>query len=305
MFNAKLNHITNYLMFLTLSLFASICLYFFSVMLISRLQGDDPSPNIPWTTLHVGFVLLIIPFVGKRLFAKIVGVKEDVELPRSAGVFVGMLRGLLYGGTLLVLGGAAFFCFAPEKLMAGELTRLAWGILIITGVLGVFFPPLTVARRTRLWLLVTLVSQFVMISTMRQMLGLYPFKFEYVQENIALDKMPLLDKKIAEKLLPVGASSIKVWGECTRETHVKCKVAPKDLELFITANKYMITQKSDKISSFGDNKHVIFIYNGETNILEGVFRNEGLPKNVIRPEPEKKSAGEEPRHPETAEPSKK
>ena len=145
--------------------------------------------------------------IGKKIFSKVVDAREDVEIPRSAAVFVGMLRGLLYGGALLVIGGAALFCISPERLLSGEVSSVAWGVLIVSGSAGLFFPPQVVARRTRLWLLLTLVCQFVMLSTMRQMLGLYPLKFEYSVESADLSKMPLLDKNIVSKLLPPGSNN--------------------------------------------------------------------------------------------------
>ena len=279
-----LNQVTNYLMFLTLSLFTAVCLYFFSVLLISRLQGDDPSPMIPWTTLHVGFVLLIIPMVGKKIFNKVVEVKEDVEIPRSAAVFVGMLRGLLFGGALLVLGGAAMFCISPERLLAGDVSSVAWGILIVTGSAGLFFPPQVVARRTRLWLLLTLVCQFVMISTMRQMLGLYPLKFEYSVESADLSKMPLLDKSIVSKLLPPGAREIKLTGRrgSNGEVRLHCRVQPEDIETFIQINKYILPENRGAEFSFGNNKDIVFVYNSEISLLQAIYRAAGLPANLLR-----------------------
>ena len=279
-----LNQATNYLMFLTLSLFTAICLYFFSVLLISRLQGDDPSPMIPWTTLHVGFVLLIIPMIGKKIFSKVVDAREDVEIPRSAAVFVGMLRGLLYGGALLVIGGAAMFCISPERLLSGEVSSVAWGVLIVSGSAGLFFPPQVVARRTRLWLLLTLVCQFVMLSTMRQMLGLYPLKFEYSVESADLSKMPLLDKNIVSKLLPPGAGEIKLSGRrgSAGEVRMQCRVQPKDLETFIQLNKYILPENRGSEYSFGNNKDIVFIYNSETSFLQGFYCAPGLPAKLLR-----------------------
>ena len=279
-----LNQVTNYLMFLTLSLFTAVCLYFFSVMLISRLQGDNPSPMIPWTTLHVGFVLLIIPMIGKKIFNKVVEAKEDVELPRGAGVFVGLIRGLLYGGAVLVVGGAVLFCLAPEKLLQGEVSSVAWGVLIVTGAAGIFLPPQMVARRTRLWLLLTVVCQFVMLSTMRQMLGLYPLRFEYDMEAADFSKMPLLDKNIASKVLPPGAGDVKISGMrgSDGEVRVHCRVSSKDLETFIQMNKYTLPEKRGTEYSFGDNKNAVFIYNGETSQLQGFYRVSGLPEKLLR-----------------------
>lgn len=279
-----LNQVTNYLMFLTLSLFTAICLYFFSVMLISRLQGDNPSPMIPWTTLHVGFVLLIIPMIGKKIFNKVVEAKEDVELPRGAGVFVGLIRGLLYGGALLVVGGAAMFCLAPEKLLQGEVSSVAWGVLIVTGCAGVFFPPQMVARRTRLWLLLTVVCQFVMLSTMRQLLGLYPLKFEYDMESADLSRMPLLDKNSASKILPPGAENVEISGVrgSDGEVRLHCRVQAKDLETFIQMNKYTFPENRGTEFTFGDNKCAVFVYNSETSLLQGFYRVSGLPEKLLR-----------------------
>lgn len=282
----SLNTITNYLMFLTLCLFSAGCLFLFSVLLISRLQGDSPSPVIPWTTLQIGFVLIIVPFVGKRLFAKIVAAPEEVELPRNAGFFVGFLQGLLYGGSILVIAGIWLFCFNTERLFSHDLTYYSLVILGVCGVAGMFFAPVRVARKARLWLLLALISQFVTISTLRQLLGLVQLKFDYKVSEIDLAKMPLADKHLVNWLVPDGAKNIHIYGTRGEEARVQCQVTAEQLKAFAEKYKLDLPEIDRKEFAFGNNETVAFIYNRETGVLVGIFKRNGLPANLRR-EPKK------------------
>ena len=276
--------VTNYLMFGTLSLFTAACLYFFSVTLISRMQGDNPSPVIPWTTLHIGFILIIVPLLGKKIFYKVVEAPEDVALGANAGIFVGLLRGLLYGGTVLVLGAVVLFCVDVERLLLdSNVPKAAYVILGISGCAGAFFYPTRVARKTRLWLLLTLICQFVMLSTIRQMLGLYPLKFRYSVESMQGASMPLLDPMIAEKLIPAGAENINVRGVRggKNEVAMQCSISREKVDAFIKSHKYQLRGESRNGFSFGDNKRTLFNYNESRQELFGVFQDNGLPKALI------------------------
>lgn len=279
----SLQTITNYLMFLTLSIFSAGCLYLFIMMLISRLQGDTPSPVIPWTTLQVGFVLIIIPFVGKRLYAKIVAAPEEVELPRNAGLFVGFLQGLLYGGAILVLAGAGLFCFAPHRLFTPDISYYALAIAGITGLSGACYPPVRVARKARLWLLIALIAQFVAISTIRQMLGLYPLKFDYNVEILNWEKMPLADRNMVTWLVPDDARDIHIYGIRGVEARCQCKVTPEQLKKFAEKHKFELEHTDRSEFAFGNNEFVVFIYNRETETLTGYFKRDGLPARLLKP----------------------
>lgn len=282
--NLSFNKVTNYLMFGTLSLFTAACLYFFSVTLISRLQGSNPSPVIPWTTLHIGFILIIVPLFGKKIFYKVVEAPEDVALSANAGVFVGFLRGLLYGGTVLVLGAVLLFCVDVERLLLDKnVPKAAYVILGISGCAGAFFYPSRVARKTRLWLLLTLICQFVMLSTIRQMLGLYPLRFQYSAESMQNASMPLLDPLIIEKLIPAGAEKINVRGVRggKNEVAIQCRISREKVDAFIKSHKYQLRGESSNGFSFGDNQRLLFNYNEAAQELFGVFQDGGLPKALI------------------------
>lgn len=280
-----LNRITNYLMFATLCLFTAGCLYLFSVLLISRLQGDTPSPVIPWTTLQIGFVLIVVPFFGKRLFYKIVEAPEEVELPRGAGLFVGFLQGLLYGGTLLVLAGAGLFCFAPLRLFDHNLFYWALATLALTGFAGICYAPVRVARKTRLWLLLALIAQFVTLSTMRQLLGLYPLKYDYQVEFADPAKMPLASKGIIELMIPEGAEKIHLYGVRGNQTRVKCQASAEQLKAFAAKHKFELPQDDKEEIIFGDKEYTIFIYNRKNNTLTGLYSRNKLPEQLRRKEP--------------------
>ena len=280
-----LNRITNYLMFATLCLFTAGCLYLFSVLLISRLQGDTPSPVIPWTTLQIGFVLIVIPFFGKRLFYKIVEAPEEVELPRGTGLFVGFLQGLLYGGTLLILVGAGLFCFAPIRLFDHNIFYWAIAALALTGFAGICYAPVRVARKTRLWLLLALIAQFVTISTIRQLLGLYPLKYDYQGENADPEKMPLASKGIIELMIPEGAENIHLYGIRGDQTRVKCQVTAEQLKAFAAKHKLELPQDDKEEIVFGNNEYTIFIYNRKSNTLTGLYKRNGLPEQLRRKAP--------------------
>ena len=280
-----LNRITNYLMFATLCLFTAGCLYLFSVLLISRLQGDTPSPVIPWTTLQIGFVLIVVPFFGKRLYYKIVEAPEEVELPRGAGLFVGFLQGLLYGGTLLVLAGAGLFCFAPMRLFDHNLFYWALATLALTGFAGICYAPVRVARKTRLWLLVALIAQFVAISTMRQLLGLYPLKYDYQVAIVNPEKMPLASKGIIELMIPEGAENIHLYGVRGNQTRVKCQASAEQIKAFTAQHKFELPQDDKEEIIFGDKEYTIFIYNRKSNTLTGLYKRNGLPEQLRRKTP--------------------
>ena len=280
-----LNRITNYLMFATLCLFTAGCLYLFSVLLISRLQGDTPSPVIPWTTLQIGFVLIVVPFFGKRLYYKIVEAPEEVELPRGAGLFVGFLQGLLYGGTLLVLAGAGLFCFAPMRLFDHNLFYWALATLALTGFAGICYAPVRVARKTRLWLLVALIAQFVALSTMRQLLGLYPLKYDYQVEVVNPEKMPLASKGIIELMIPDGAENIHLYGVRGNQTRVKCQASAEQIKAFTAKHKFELPQDDKEEIIFGDKEYTIFIYNRKSNTLTGLYCRNKLPEQLRRKDP--------------------
>ena len=280
-----LNRITNYLMFATLCLFTAGCLYLFSVLLISRLQGDTPSPVIPWTTLQIGFVLIVVPFFGKRLYYKIVEAPEEVELPRGAGLFVGFLQGLLYGGTLLVLAGAGLFCFAPMRLFDHNLFYWALATLALTGFAGICYAPVRVARKTRLWLLVALIAQFVTISTMRQLLGLYPLKYDYQVAVVNPEKMPLASKGIIELMIPDGAENIHLYGVRGNQTRVKCQASAEQIKAFTAKHKFELPQDDKEEIIFGDKEYTIFIYNRKSNTLTGLYCRNKLPEQLRRKTP--------------------
>ena len=280
-----LNRITNYLMFATLCLFTAGCLYLFSVLLISRLQGDTPSPVIPWTTLQIGFVLIVVPFFGKRLFYKIVEAPEEVELPRGAGLFVGFLQGLLYGGTLLVLAGTGLFCFAPLRLFDHNLFYWALATLALTGFAGICYAPVRIARKARLWLLVALIAQFVTLSTMRQLLGLYPLKYDYQVEFADPAKMPLASKGIIELMIPEGAEKIHLYGVRGNQTRVKCQASAEQLKAFAAKHKFELPQDDKEEIIFGDKEYTIFIYNRKSNTLTGLYSRNKLPEQLRRKEP--------------------
>ena len=278
------NKITNYLMFLTLSLFAAACLYVFSVILISRLQGDTPSPVIPWTTLQVGFVLLIIPFFAKRIFAKVVAAPEEVTLPRPAALFVGLLNGLLYGGALLIILTAVIFCTNPLRLLADDVSKYAGIILGLTGLAGVVLAPQRVARKTRLWLLLALICQFVSISNARQLLGLYPFKYDYTVETVDMKKMPLVEKQVVEWLIPEGAKNIHIHGIRATHSRAECTVTMEQIKKFAAKHKFELPENPAKEFVFGNNEFLIFIYNQQTASLLGYFQRDGLPPSLKRPD---------------------
>lgn len=280
-----LNRITNYLMFATLCLFTAGCLYLFSVLLISRLQGNTPSPVIPWTTLQVGFVLIVIPFFGKRLFYKIVEAPEEVELPRGASLFVGFLQGLLYGGTLLILVGTGLFCFDPMRLFDHNIFYWAIAALALTGFAGICYAPVRVARKTRLWLLLALIAQFVTISTIRQLLGLYPLKYDYQVEFADPEKMPLASKGIIELMIPEGAEDIHLYGIRGDQTRVKCQVTAEQLKAFAAKHKLELPQDDKEEIVFGNNEFTIFIYNRKSNTLTGLYKRNGLPEQLRRKAP--------------------
>ena len=280
-----LNRITNYLMFATLCLFTAGCLYLFSVLLISRLQGNTPSPVIPWTTLQVGFVLIVIPFFGKRLFYKIVEAPEEVELPRGTGLFVGFLQGLLYGGTLLILVGTGLFCFDPMRLFDHNIFYWAIAALALTGFAGICYAPVRVARKTRLWLLLALIAQFVTISTIRQLLGLYPLKYDYQVEIADPEKMPLASKGIIELMIPEGAEDIHLYGIRGDQTRVKCQVTAEQLKAFAAKHKLELPQDDKEEIVFGNNEYTIFIYNRKSNTLTGLYKRNGLPEQLRRKAP--------------------
>ncbi len=282
---STLNRITNYLMFATLCLFTAGCLYLFSVLLISRLQGDTPSPVIPWTTLQIGFVLIVVPFFGKRLYYKIVDAPEEVELPRGAGLFVGFLQGLLYGGTLLVLAGAGLFCFAPMRLFDHNLFYWALATLALTGFAGICYAPVRVARKTRLWLLVALIAQFVALSTMRQLLGLYPLKYDYQVEFADPAKMPLASKGIIELMIPEGAENIHLYGVRGNQTRVKCQASAEQIKAFTAKHKFELPQDDKEEIIFGDKEYTIFIYNRKSNTLTGLYCRNKLPEQLRRKDP--------------------
>lgn len=282
--NLSLNKITNYLMFLTLSLFAAACLYIFSVMLISRLQGDTPNPVIPWTTLQVGFVLLVIPFIGKRIYAKVVAVPEEVTLPRPAALFVGMLNGLLYGGALLIILTAIIFCTEPIRLLADNVAKYAGIILAVSALAGAAIAPQRVSRKARLWLLLALVCQFVMLSTVRQLLGLYPFKYDYTVEEVDFKKMPLVEKQIVEWLIPEGAKNIHIYGTRASHSRAECNATMEQIKNFAAKHKFELPEAPANEFVFGNNEFLIFIYNQQTTRLLGYFKRDGLPQNLKKPE---------------------
>ena len=278
----SLNTITNYLMFLTLCLFSAGCLFLFSVMLISRLQGDNPSPTIPWTTLQVGFVLIIVPFIAKRLFAKVIAAPEEVQLPAGAGIFVGFLQGLLYGGAILVVGGIALFCFNPQRLFSHDLFYYSMIVLGVTGAVGAFFAPVHVARKARLWLLLALIAQFVTLSALRQLLGLVQLKFDYAVAEINLEKMPLADKNLVNWLVPEGAKDIHIYGIRGEEARVQCKVTAEQLNAFAKKYKFELPETDSREFAFGNNETAVFIYNRDSGVLIGFFKRSGLPENLRR-----------------------
>ncbi len=283
-----LNRITNYLMFATLCLFTAGCLYLFIMMLVSRLQGDTPSPVIPWTTLQIGFVLIVVPFFGKRLFFKIVEAPEDVELPREAGLFVGLLQGLLYGGTLLILAGAGLFCFDPIRLFDHKIFYWAMATLALTGFAGICYAPVRIARKARLWLLLALIAQFVTLSTMRQLLGLYPLKYDYQVAVADPEKMPLADKGIINWMIPDGAENIHLYGVRGDHSRVKCQVSAEQLKAFAAKHKFELPQDDKEEIVFGNNEFIIFIYNRKTMTLTGLFIRGGLPEQLRRKAPSPK-----------------
>lgn len=278
--NLSFSKITNYLMFLTLSLFAAACLYIFSVVLISRLQGDTPSPVIPWTTLQIGFVLLIIPFIGKRIYAKVIDVPEEVSLPRPAAIFVGLLNGLLYGGALLIICTAVIFCTDPLRLLADNIAKYAGIILLACGLAGIVAAPQRVARKARLWLLLALICQFVILSTARQLLGLYPFKYDYTVESVDLKKMPLVEKPIVEWLIPEGAKNIHIYGIRASHSRAECTVSMEQLKKFAAKHKFELPENPAGEFIFGNNEFLIFIYNQQNGLLLGYFKRDGLPPHL-------------------------
>lgn len=284
----SLNKITNYLMFLILSAFSAGCMYIFSVTLVSRLQGDTPSPIIPWTTLQIGFVLLVIPFLGKRIYAKVVDVQEDVELPGGAALFVGFLQGLLYGGTLLIIAGAVIFCTGAERLLDPAIPRYTLIALAVTGCAGAFYAQKKVARKARLWLLLALICQFVTISTMRQLLGLFPLKYDYRTEEFAEKSMPLADKTVIEKLIPDGANKIHLYGTRGDHARIQCNTTLEKIKQFAEAQKYSIETASADDFILTDNKNAVFHFNVKSGVLSGYFKHDGLPETLRRPENAKK-----------------
>ena len=284
MLKLPLNKITNYLIFLTLSLFAAACLFIFAAVLVGRFQGDTPNPMIPWTTLQIGFVLIVVPFFGKRIFAKVVNAPEEVTLPKIAAFFVGLLNGFLYGGAILILATAAMFCIDPARLLGDDVAKTALIILGGCGFIGMCFPPERVARKARLWLLVALVAQFVTISTARQLLGLYPMEYDYEVEKIDLKQMPLADRVHIKWLIPEGAKNIHIYG--IRATYGKssCTVSMEQVKKFAEQNKFELPENPSNEFVFGNNEFVVFIYNQQTGILLGYFRRDGLPENLKKPQ---------------------
>lgn len=276
-----LNKITNHLMFITLTLFAAACLFVFIAALIGRIQGNNPSPAIPWTTLQVGFILIIVPFIGKRIYSKVVNAPEDVTLPAAAGVFVGFLNGLLYGGALLIIAGAILFCLAPEKLFDKNIAHIALGVLVVTGGAGVCFPVQQVARKARLWLLLTLICQFVTISTMRQLLGLMPLKFDYRFTEVTQGNAPLVPQTLLKRLIPPGAKNIHLHGT-TSLTEMRCEISEADVQKFIAENKYSCHAQNETETVFGDNEIFIWVFNHNRGILDGFFRRDGLPQALVK-----------------------
>lgn len=282
--NLSFNKITNYLMFLTLSLFAAACLYIFSMGLISRLQGNDPSPVIPWTTLQVGFILIVIPFIGKRIYAKVVAVPDEVTLPRPAALFVGLLNGLLYGGALLIILTAIIFCTDPIRLLADNTAKYAGLVLAASGIAGIAVAPHQVARKARLWLLLALICQFVTLSTARQLLGLYPFEYDYTTAERDLKKMPLVEKQIVEWLIPDGAKNIRIHGIRAGFSRSECTVTMEQIKAFAAKHKFELPENPANEFAFGNNEFLVYVYNQQTGVLQGYFRRDGLPANLIRPD---------------------
>ena len=290
----SLNKITNYLMFITLSLFAAACLYIFAAVLFGRLQGDDPNPMIPWTTLQIGFVLIVVPFIGKRIYAKVVNAPDEVTLPKIAAVFVGMLNGFLYGGTVLILATAVLFCTDPARLLGEDVAKTAFIILGACGVGGMCLAPQKVARKTRLWLLVALIAQFVTLSTARQLLGLYPMKYDYTVEKLDLKKMPLADRTHIRFLIPEGAKNIHIHGIRATLAKSECVVSMEQVKKFAEQHKFELPENPGNEFVFGNNEFVVFVYNQQTGTLLGYFKRDGLPENLKKPQlPAANNTGDE------------
>ena len=277
-------YLTDYLIFLTLSFFSGVCLYLFSVMIISRLQGDQPSASVPWTTLQVAFVVFVIPFIGRRIYHKVVLAGEEVVLPRIAGWFVGALRGALWGGALLTLGCAALLLSAPEKLFEPPVKNLALAVIVISVGAGACYPPVQISRKFRLWLLIALIAQFVMISAMRNMLGLSYLRIDYSCSSIDAEKMPMLSAELIARLLPPDARDIRITGRggLTAELRGNCKTDLAAVKLFAENNNYKLPEKTDGEFAFSDNKIIVFIFDPGNNTLSFLFKAAGLEEHLIR-----------------------
>ena len=200
-------------------------------------------------------------------------------------MFVGFLQGLLYGGTLLVLAGAGLFCFAPMRLFDHNLFYWALAALALTGFAGICYAPVRVARKTRLWLLVALIAQFVALSTMRQLLGLYPLKYDYQVEFADPAKMPLASKGIIELMIPEGAENIHLYGVRGNQTRVKCQASAEQIKAFTAKHKFELPQDDKEEIIFGDKEYTIFIYNRKSNTLTGLYCRNKLPEQLRRKDP--------------------
>ena len=79
-------------------------------------------------------------------------------------------------------------------------------------------------------LLLALIAQFVTLSALRQLLGLFPLKFDYTVAEINLEKMPLADKNLVNWLVPDGAKNIHIYGTRGEEARVQCQVTAEQLK---------------------------------------------------------------------------
>lgn len=242
-----LNKITNYTMLVIILLLTFIVMTMILVLLIGQQVVNSPYPWL-WGGMQLLVVGIAMYFIGRKLRHVVVLPPADVEVPEWMARFIGGMRGILLAGALYLAAALVLVVVHPEYFFMPYAGKIFGGVIGGGFFAGGFFPIRMVARRGRLWLLLTLVALFFVYKMVNVVASFVPIKFKYeIKANASKANMPLLDRKTIAEIVPPGATNFNISGRrgLMQEFSWYCNISPEKFGEFVKAKKYKFEETAN------------------------------------------------------------
>ena len=191
--------------------------------------------------------VMALKFFYKKLSSSIRPGETVQLLSPAAAAFTGIVRGIVFAGTVLIASMLVMMTISPEKLFHPEIYKIAAGTAVAGAVAGAFFPLYRIGRKTRLWLLLAAACVFFILQILKIILMMFiNTPFDYTSETVLYSKFPAIGRNTLEKCLPAGASGIRIHGIRGRRTIIRweAKCSQEAFDEFCKKNGYNFLKES-------------------------------------------------------------